>query len=153
MIPLLQLWRCNVHFLYHNLDAENILDRYLSPIRHLDHASDCVDALDLAGDGPVAAAGLSLVRYEIGDGHRWPVRKQLLKVLQLRVDARDLALVELDALIRQPSRFRDGGVVTGEGGKGRKLRRAVMQRHAWMILRGRMREVDDTVLPMSRSMT
>lgn len=64
-------------------------------------------------------------------------------MLQLRVDARDLALIKLDAPVRQPTCFRDGGVVAGEGGERRKLRRAVMQRHARMVLRGRMREVND----------
>ena len=67
-------------------------------------------------------------------------------MLQLRVDARDLALIKLDAPIRQPSHFRDGGVVAGEGGERRKLRRAVMQRHAWVVLRGRMRELNDIVV-------
>ena len=67
-------------------------------------------------------------------------------MLQLRVDARDLALIKLDAPVRQPACFRDGGVVAGEGGKGRKLRRAVMQRHARMVLRGRMRKIDDIVV-------
>ena len=72
--------------------------------------------------------------------------EQFLKMLQFCIDARDLALVELDAPVRQPTCFRDGGVVAGEGGKRRKLRRAVMQRHARMVLRGRMREVNDIVV-------
>ena len=39
-----------------------------------------------------------------------------------------------------------GSVVAGQGCKGGKLRRAVVQRHARMVLRGRMREVNDIVV-------
>ena len=115
MISFLSLWRCDAHFLYHDLNAENILDRYLSPVCHLDHPSDRVDALDLAGDGLVATAVLSLIRNKVGDGHRWSAGKQFLKVLQFCVDARDLALIKFDALVCQPTCFRDGSVVAGQG--------------------------------------
>ena len=98
-----------------DLDAENIRNGNTLPIRHLDHTVNCVDPLDLSGDSLVAAAVLPFVRHKVGDGHCWPAGEQLLKMLQLRVDARDLALVELDALIRQPTCFRDGSVVAGQG--------------------------------------
>ena len=111
----------------------------------MDHPSDRVDALDLAGDSLVAAAILSLIRHKVGDGHCWPAGEQFLKMLQLRVDARNLALVELDAPVRQPTCFRDGSVVAGQGCKGGELRRTVVQRHARMVLRGRMREVNDSI--------
>ena len=88
----------------------------------------------------------SLIRHKVGDGHRWSAGEQFLKMLQLRVDARDLALVELDAPVRQPTCFRDGGVVAGQGCKGGKLRRTVLERHPRMVLRGRMREVNDIVV-------
>ena len=132
--------------LWDDLDAENIRDRYTLPIRHLDHAVDSVDALDLAGDGLVAPAIFPLIRHKVGDGHRWSAGKQFLKVLQFCIDARDLALIKLDAPVRQPTCFRDGSVVACQGCKGGKLRRAVVQRHARMVLRGRMREVNDILV-------
>ena len=67
-------------------------------------------------------------------------------MLQLRVDARDLALIKLDAPIRQPSHFRDGGVVAGEGGERRKLRRAVMEGHSRMFWRIRMGQMDNVFI-------
>ena len=39
--------------LWDDLDAENIRDGYTLPIRHLDHAVDRVDPLDLSGDSLV----------------------------------------------------------------------------------------------------
>ena len=44
--------------LWDDLDAENIRDGYTLPVRHLDHAVDRVDPLDLSGDSLVAAAVL-----------------------------------------------------------------------------------------------
>ena len=84
----------------------------------MDHATDRVDALNLAGDGLVAAAILSLIRHKVGDGHRWSAGKQFLKVLQFCVDARDLALIKFDAPVCQPTCFRDGSVVAGQSSKG-----------------------------------
>ena len=111
--------------LWDDLDAENIRDGNTLPVRHLDHAVDRVDPLDLSGDSLVAAAVLPFIRHKVGDGHRWSAGEQFLKMLQLCVDTRDLALIKLDAPIRQPSRFRDGGVVAGEGGEGSELRRSI----------------------------
>ena len=48
-----------------DLDAENIRDGYTLPIRHLDHAVDRVDPLDLSGDSLVAAAVLPFVRHKV----------------------------------------------------------------------------------------
>ena len=139
-------FRYDISFLWDDLDAENIRDGYTLPVCHLDHAVDSVDPLDRSGDSLVAASVLSLIRHKVGDGHRWSAGKQFLKVLQFCVDARDLALIKLDAPVRQPTCFRDGSVVAGQGCKGGKLRRAVVQRHARMVLRGRMREVNDIVV-------
>ena len=37
-----------------DLDAENIRDGYTLPVRHLDHAVDRVDPLDLSGDSLIS---------------------------------------------------------------------------------------------------
>lgn len=104
--------------LWDDLDAENIRDGYTLPIRHLDHAVDRVDALNLAGDGLIAAAILSLIRHKVGDGRSGPAGKQLLETLQFRVHSCHFVFVQFRALIRQPPGFRNGGAVTSQSGKG-----------------------------------
>ena len=51
--------------LWDDLDAENIRDGYTLPVRHLDHAVDRVDPLDLSGDSLVAAAVLPFVWHKV----------------------------------------------------------------------------------------
>lgn len=105
-------------FLWDNLNAENIRDGYTLPIRHLDHAVDRVDPLDLSGDSSVAAAVLPFIRHKVGDGRRGPAGKQLLEALQFRVHTCHFVLIQFRALVRQPPGFRNGGAVAGQGGKG-----------------------------------
>ena len=105
-------------FLRDDLDAENIRDGNTLPVRHLDHAVDRVDPLDLSGDSLVAAAVLPFIRHKVGDGRRGPAGKQLLEALQFRVHTRLFVLIRFHALVRQPPGFRNGGAAAGQGGKG-----------------------------------
>lgn len=105
-------------FLRDDLDAENIRDGNTPPVRHLDHAVDRVDPLDLSGDSLVAASVLSLIRHKVGDGRSGPAGKQLLEALQFRVNPCHFVFVQFRTLIRQPPGFRNGGAVAGQGGKG-----------------------------------
>ena len=104
--------------LWDDLDAENIRDGNTLPVRHLDHAVDRVDPLDLSGDSLVAAAVLPFVRHKVGDGRRGPAWEQLLEALQFRVHSRHFVLIQFHALVRQPPGFRNGCAVAGQGGKG-----------------------------------
>lgn len=105
-------------FLRDDLDAENIRNGNTPPVRHLDHAVDRVDPLDLSGDSLVAAAVLPFVRHKVGDGRSGPAGKQLLEALQFRVHSCHFVLIQFHALVRQPPGFRNGGAVAGQGGKG-----------------------------------
>ena len=105
-------------FLRDDLDAENIRDGNTLPVRHLDHAVDRVDPLDLSGDSLVAAAVLPFIRHKVGDGRRGPAGKQLLEALQFRVHTRLFVLIRFHALVRQPPGFRNGSAAAGQGGKG-----------------------------------
>ena len=104
--------------LWDDLDAENIRDGNTLPVRHLDHAVDRVDPLDLSGDSLVAAAVFPFIWHKVGDGRRGPAGKQLLEALQFRVHTRHFVLIQFHALVRQPPGFRNGGAVAGQGGKG-----------------------------------
>lgn len=105
-------------FLWDDLNAENIRDGYTLSVRHLDHAVDRVDPLDLSGDSLVAAAVLPFVRHKVGDGRRGPAGKQLLEALQFRVHTRHFVFIQFHALVRQPPGFRNGCAVSGQGCKG-----------------------------------
>ena len=129
-----------------DLDAENIRDGNTLPIRHLDHAVDRVDPLDRSDDSLVAAAVLPFVRHKVGDGHRGPAGKQLLEALQFRVHSRHFIFVHFYTLIRQPPGFRNGGAVTSQSGKGRELRRTVMEGHSRMFWRIRMGQMDNVFI-------
>ena len=56
--------------LWDDLDAENIRNGNTLPVRHLDHAVDRVDPLDLSGDSLIAAAVLPFIQHKVGDGCR-----------------------------------------------------------------------------------
>ena len=60
-----------------DLDAENIRDGNTLSVRHLDHAVDRVDPLDLSGDSLIAAAVLPFIRHKVGDGRSGPAWEQL----------------------------------------------------------------------------
>ena len=120
-------------FLRDDLNAENIRDGNTLPARHLDYAVDRVDPLDLSGDSLVAAAVLPFVWHKVGDGHRGPAGEQFLKALQFRINPCHFVFVQFRTLIRQPPGFRNGGAVAGQGGKGRELRRTVIEGHSRMF--------------------
>ena len=120
-------------FLRDDLYAENIRDGNTLPIRHLDHAVDRVDPLDLSGDSLVAAAVFPFIRHKVGDGRRGPAGEQFLEALQFRINPCHFVFIQFRTLIRQPPGFRNGGAVAGQGGKGRELRRTVIEGHSRMF--------------------
>ena len=94
----------------------------------------------------LAAAVLPFILHKVGDGRSGPAGKQLLEALQFRVHSRHFIFVHFYTLIRQPPGFRNGGAVTSQSGKGRELRRTVMEGHSRMFWRIRMGQMDNVFI-------
>lgn len=64
------------------------------------------------------------------------------------IQCRQRLLIQIDLLIRQTPGFSDGGVISGQRGKRRKLRRTVRHRHLRARLGDVVRKIDNLVVPI-----